>query len=660
MSQSQIDILQRALSREKTARKSAEKILEDKSRELYLVSEKLKTNNEKLQDLLNEKSSQLKGVFNNILDAYLVMNLKGHVLEMNDAAKALFGYDIDQEKLNISSLIYTEDEGYAFNSFFELIDKGFFSNYRARVITKSKEIKWVQINASIIYDTDGRPISAQGIIRDITQDKEDEDLLVESKNRLSSLILNLDSGVLLEDENNKIVLTNTKFCELFKIPVLPELLIGEDCSNSAEDCKHLFKDPDYFIARIKELLKNKEQVLAEEVLMKDGTILERDFIPILKGNENNGHLWAYKDVSLKRKYRESLETQKNKYSNIIANMNLGLVETNKDGQILLVNQCLCEMSSYTEQELIGKKIDKLLPYLGAQEIIEDQIEKRLKGESNSYEIILKDKKRKRKNWLISGAPNYNLRGEIVGSIGICLDITEIKKLEQQKEKILKELEISNNELQEYAHIVSHDLKSPLRSINALTSWIKSDNKGKFDEVTLQNFDLIEITLEKMEQLISDILIYSSASAATTIPKEKVNLNSVLQDLKKILYTPNHINIRVLNELPVINGETIKFQQIFQNLLSNAIKFCDKENGLIEIAVLEKNSFYQFSVKDNGIGIEKKFHNKIFKIFHSLQASKDSTGIGLSIVKKIVELYKGEIWIESEPNIGTTFHFTIKK
>lgn len=659
MSQSQIDILQRTLKREKAARKAAEKILEDKSRELYLVSQELHLSNEKLQDLLNEKSSQLKGVFNNILDAYLVMNLKGHVLEMNDAAKDLFGYDIDHERLNVVNLIYMDDEEYAFNSFFELSEKGFFSNYTARVVTKTKEVKWVQINASIIYDTDNKPIAAQGIIRDITEDKEDEDLLKQSTNRLSSLILNLDSGVLLEDENSTIVLTNTKFCELFKIPVSPDLLIGQDCSDSAENCKHLFQDPEYFIARIDELLKNKKQVLAEEVLMADGTILERDFIPILKGNEYNGHLWAYKDISLKRKYRESLETQKNKYSNIIANMNLGLVESNKDGEILLVNQSLCEMSGYSADELIGKRINKLLPYIGGQKIIDQQKEKRLKGESNSYEIKLKNKNRKIKNWLISGAPNYNLKGEVVGSIGICLDITDIKKLEKQKEKILKELEKSNNELHEYAHIVSHDLKSPLRSINALTSWIKSDNEGKLDEMTLQNFDLIETTLEKMEQLISDILLYSSAGSLTK-EKEEVDLNVVLDDLKKILYKPNHISIEVLNKLPVLNGEKIKFQQVFQNLMSNAIKFSNKEKGIVEIDVKENKSFYQFSIKDNGIGIEKKFHDKIFKIFHSLQESKESTGIGLSIVKKIVDLYQGEIWIESELNKGTIFYFTIKK
>jgi len=102
------------------------------------------------------------------------------------------------------------------------------------------------------------------------------------------------------------------------------------------------------------------------------------------------------------------------------------------------------------------------------------------------------------------------------------------------------------------------------------------------------------------------------------------------------------------------------QQLFQNLISNAIKFNDKENGLVEIDVSEKKSFYQFSIKDNGIGIDEKYHSKIFKIFHSLNDDKKSSGIGLSIVKKIVNLFNGEIWVNSELGVETTFYFTLKK
>ena len=163
----------------------------------------------------------------------------------------------------------------------------------------------------------------------------------------------------------------------------------------------------------------------------------------------------------------------------------------------------------------------------------------------------------------------------------------------------------------------------------------------------------------MEQLITDVLEYSSIDSNTSENKD-VDLNETIQELIALLFVPDHIEIKVLNTLPVINGNKTKLLQLFQNLISNAIKFNDKEEGVIEVNVEQVNGFYQFSVKDNGIGIDKKYHGSIFNIFSTLNKSKDSTGIGLSIVKKIVELHGGTIWLESTPKAGTTFYFTLKK
>jgi PAS domain S-box-containing protein len=473
------------------------------------------------------------------------------------------------------------------------------------------------------------------------------------------LILNLDSAILLEDENRKIVLTNHKFCEYFKIPVSPEFLFGQDCSNAANESKFMFDNPDEFVTRIDTILADKMMVLGDEISMVDGTILERDFIPIKNGNEYKGHLWTYKNVTLSRNYRKSLEAQKQKYSSIIANMNLGLLEVNNYDEILLVNQSFCEMSGFKEEELIGKKGSEVLLTDNELDIIENENKKRLKGESNSYELKIKNKAKEERVWLVSGAPNYNLNGEIIGSIGIHLDVTEFKALEKQKELILDELENRNEELNEYAHIVSHDLKSPLRNIDALVSWIKEDNKDKLDTRTHQNLELIEKTLETMENLISNILTYSSSGTLQN-NDELVALNEVVHNIIKVILIPKNISVTVVKELPTVFGDATKFQQLFQNLISNAIKFTDKENGIVEIDYSENEIQYQFSVKDNGIGIEKKYHEKIFKIFQSLTKREDSTGIGLSIAKKIVELYQGKIWLESEKGLGTTFYFTIEK
>ncbi|RCW93928.1 PAS domain-containing sensor histidine kinase [Winogradskyella arenosi] len=780
MSEAQTDILKRALEREKKARKAAEKILEEKSRELYVTSQHL-------EELLDEKSTQLQGVFENIVDAFVLMDISGHILKFNEAATRLFGYDISSEKVNVIDLVHKDDYQYAMVCFEELRTKGFFKNYEARIYTKDKAVKWVHINASVVYDKNKKPIAAQGIVRDITQEKllkreleeqknqlsiiinnspigislsktdhvgllqinqalvdmlgytaeelktvkaqdithpDDEALtvklreqlfngeidkynlekryikkdgdifwaktnvtavrdaegeieyqvatvedvskereakekLIESENRLSTLVLNLDSGILLEDENRKVVLTNHKFCELLNIDIALGDLYGMDCSEAAEQNKTLFKDPEAFVQRMHVIDEAKEAVFGDELEMLDGKILERNYLPITIGEQSKGFLWTFTDVTLKRSYSKSLETQKQKYYSIIANMNLGLVEVDNDNKILMVNQSFVEMSGYSESELLGEDASAFFNSEEAVDIIAIENEKRQRGQSNSYEVKVKTKTGDDRYWLISGAPNYDIKGKVVGSIGVHIDITELKTLELQKEKLLLKLERSNDELQEYAHIVSHDLKSPLRSIDALVNWLKEDNKDQLDAVSLKNFELIEATLEKMEQLISDVLDYSSVGTEANT-KAEVDLSKKLRNILSMLYIPEHISIHTVHPLPIVHGDATKLQQLFQNLISNAIKFIDKEDGRIIIDFEDLKSHYKFSIQDNGMGIEKQYHDKIFKIFHALNKSKDSTGIGLSIVKKIVDLHEGQIWLESEPQVGTTFYFTLKK
>ncbi len=657
MNDPQIQMYMRALAREKAARKEAERILEDKSRELYLKSQELKVTNAKLESLIKQTTSELEGVFENIVDAYVVMNLSGDVLKMNEAAETLLGYTLTDE-INLMSLVHPNGQDKVAEGFNVLFEQGAITDFFVDIIVANGDVRLVHINASMIYDEEGRPIAAQGIVRDITKEKAAEQRLIDSENRLSALISNLESGVLLEDEDRNIVIANQRFCDFFEIQATPDQLIGQNCKNAAENSKHLFQDPNAFVDRIHTLTRKKQQVLADELILKDGRILERDFIPMLEDGVYKGHLWTYRDVTVRRKFRESIEAEREKYSRIIANMNLGLIEVNTEDEIQMVNQSFELISGYSEKELLGKKGKELLLTPESRVKLSQENQNRLKGESNSYEVTGRTKTGELRHWLISGAPNYNINGQVVGSIGIHLDITDLKTLEIQKEQLLKKLEKSNDELEEYAHVVSHDLKSPLRSINALVNWIKDDNQEQLDTQTLEHLAMIEITLEKMEQLISDVLRFSSLGESTA--KSEVDLNQVLEDIQTLLHCPDHIEITLKKPMPVLMADRVKIQQLFQNLLSNAIRYCDKARGLIEIDWTQNDQTFTFWVRDNGIGIEKEYHDKVFKIFQSLNKHKDSTGIGLSIVKKIVEMHGGDIWLDSTPGEGTTFYFTLKK
>ncbi|MEP1489123.1 MAG: ATP-binding protein [Algibacter sp.] len=237
--------------------------------------------------------------------------------------------------------------------------------------------------------------------------------------------------------------------------------------------------------------------------------------------------------------------------------------------------------------------------------------------------------------------------------------TEIVEINKQREKLLTELAHQNQELSDYAHMVSHDLKSPLRSIDALTTWLKEDYQDKLDESGNDSINLIRNNVEKMDTLINGILDYSTISKNQTEFYD-VDINKLVEDIIDMSLLQSKISIVKLSNLPIVKGDKYRLKQLFQNLIDNAVKYNDKVEGYIEIGVEDDNDFWKFHVKDNGKGIEAVYFDKIFKTFQKLENNPESTGIGLSIVKKIVNLYGGDIWLESEVNKGTTFYFTLKK
>lgn len=236
---------------------------------------------------------------------------------------------------------------------------------------------------------------------------------------------------------------------------------------------------------------------------------------------------------------------------------------------------------------------------------------------------------------------------------------EILRVNKQREDLLKHLENKNEELNNYAHIVSHDLKSPLRSIDSLINWILEDDNNSINKDSKVYLDLILKNVEKMDALISGILNYSTIDKAE-LDRYEVDTHYLVTELSEILFVPKNVTLDIKNNLPVIIGDKFRLQQLFQNLIQNAIKSVEKEKGLVEIGVVEKDTEWEFYVKDNGEGISEQYFNKIFKIFEKIDDSQNATGIGLAIVKRIIDFYGGKIWLESQVSKGTTFYFTIPK
>jgi signal transduction histidine kinase len=241
------------------------------------------------------------------------------------------------------------------------------------------------------------------------------------------------------------------------------------------------------------------------------------------------------------------------------------------------------------------------------------------------------------------------------------EITERKKAEQRQAQLLEQLEKVNQELKSFAYVVSHDLKAPLRGIKHLAEWISTDYADKLDDNGKEQMNLLASRVDRMHDLIDGILLYSRVGR---IEEEKVvvNLNELVPEVIDTLAPPENIAITIENELPTIECGQTRIMQVFQNLMSNAVKYMDKPKGQIKVGCVEEDGFWEFYVADNGPGIEEKYFEKIFQLFQTLapRDGSESTGIGLTVTKKIVELYNGKIWVESEPGQGSTFFFTLPK
>jgi len=238
----------------------------------------------------------------------------------------------------------------------------------------------------------------------------------------------------------------------------------------------------------------------------------------------------------------------------------------------------------------------------------------------------------------------------------------LEALNKDLESTVQQLTEANRQLQEFAYIAAHELKTPLRAVGTLASMMAEDYHDRLDEEGRKNLDILVGRARRMSDFIDGLVVYSKLGRAVE-KKQEVNLNDILKEvIAQLPVAQKNIQVSIPDQLPFVIGEKTHITQVFQELLDNAVKYMDKPKGQVDIGCVEENGFWRFSVADNGQGIEERYFGKIFKIFQILSTRDDheSIGIGLAVVKKIVELYGGSVWVQSKVGNGSTFFFTLPK
>jgi signal transduction histidine kinase len=258
-------------------------------------------------------------------------------------------------------------------------------------------------------------------------------------------------------------------------------------------------------------------------------------------------------------------------------------------------------------------------------------------------------------------PDGTSFGVMAHAVEVTVQVLARQHVEQKAEelaRLTRELERSNRELDQFAYVASHDLKAPLRGIANLTEWIEEDLGDSISGESREHMRLLKGRVHRMEALIDGILAYSRAGRVQDKP-QRVDVEKLLEESLELLAPPPGTEVVVGAGMPTIDTERVPLQQVFMNLIGNAIKYSHRPGARIEVAVEHREHHHQFSVSDNGPGIAPQYRDRIWQIFQTLapRDKVEGTGIGLSVVRKIVEARGGRTWLESDVGKGTTFYFT---
>jgi len=429
----------------------------------------------------------------------------------------------------------------------------------------------------------------------------------------------------------------------------------DDIEKDAQDMEKLFKNEDVINSEIRAFTKNGEirweRIFAHPVWDE-------------KKNRLTGIVGAVQDITIQKEAEKQIKEtllRQNEILNSIPDM-AWLKDVNS--RYTAVNEQFLIASGRNIENILGKTDHDVWEKNFANKYRHDDLEVIHSGQRRQVEELQLDHSG-REYWVETiKTPIRNSQGEVIGTTGIAREITERKKAEFEREKLILELEAKNAELERFTYTVSHDLKSPLVTITGFLSYLEKDaRKGDFGAFN-KDVSRIQQAVKKMQELLKDLLELSRIGRLMNEPVQ-IKFGDIVKEALAIVegqISSTHVNVEFIDEGLIVRGDNIRLVEVLQNLIDNAIKFMgDQPHPLIKIGVVPNTQNNPtFFVQDNGIGIDPQYGERIFGLFNKLDANSQGTGIGLTIVKRIIEIHGGKIWVESQMGKGSTFYFNLSQ
>jgi PAS domain S-box-containing protein len=601
-----------------------------------------------------------------LADPFAVFDLQGRILRWNRAVNDLTGFGHERISAMTPTDFFSGEEADRAGRAIERVLAGGHATLEASVVDKERRHLDYEFTADLLKDSEGAPSSICVIGRDITQRKRAEEHIRQQNEFLNNVLESLTHPFYVMDANTyNIILGNSA--------AAVKGGEGAPCFSVIHD-RTAPCDSDAYPCPVGEVKKTGKPAIVEQLHMdRKGKLksFEVHAYPLFDQEGNLTQVIEYSlDVTERKRIEQQLRESELRYRTL-AEASLVGIYIHQRGRFTYVNHRLAEMLGYLPEEMLETDFWTFVHP-------EDRAMVKARGIARStgaevppeYEFRAVCKNGETK-WLHLLGTTVAFRGS-TANMGNVADITErkrtdaeIRKLNEELERRVAartaELEAANRELQDFAYVVSHDLRAPLRAIHQLAGWLAEDYYELIGDDGKEQLSLLMGRAKRMENLIQAVLEYSRLGRIREEEKE-VNLGDLAREAVDLVSPASAVLVTIQDHMPSITCEPVRLRQVFQNLVDNAVKHMDNPNGEVRIGCRDDGEYWEVLVSDNGPGIPRKYHERIFQIFQTLSPRDDteSTGIGLTLVKKIVEQGGGRITVDSEVNEGTTFRFTVPK
>jgi PAS domain S-box-containing protein len=613
---------------------------------------------------LRETNIYLQTVFDNVVDGILILNERGYIQSANAAASEIFGYEASQvQGLHLQRLmaeVFAEDSGQVMRSLVGTQrDK---LRLQQETVGRCKDGKTFPMEFAISQMPLDNESLFIAIVRDITDRKQEKETLLKQAHLLDLA----NDTIMVRNLNDTITYWNQGAERLYgwtsqeAVGQVVHTLLKTEFPQPLEEIQQIVFKQGYWNGELSHVRRD-----GTPVAVATSWTLQRDEI-----GQPVAYLEIAQDITERKRSEAALRKSEELYRTLVKNFPNGAVFLfDQDLRYHIAEGTGLTTINLESEALTGKTIWETLPPQTAQ-LLEPIYRDALAGKATVTEIPFGERL-----YCVYALPVSNEQGEVLSGMAMTQDITESKKAEEALRSRAEELaristilaqttaslEKRNAELDQFGYIVSHDLKAPLRAIANLTQWLEEDLEEYLTEETQHHMDLLQGRVQRMEALINGLLQYSRVGRVRT-ELELVDVEALLSDVIDSLAPPPQFAIEVIPPMPTLWTQRLPLEQVFANLISNGIKHNPQRNGRIAIWVAEQTDFYEFAVADNGSGIAPEFHEKVFVIFQTLEARDkvENTGVGLAIVKKIIEDKGGTISLDSDQGRGATFRFTWPK